>query len=56
MVPSAVQDSGDAPEETTIARLSGTKSEGNLKDAFAGECQANRRYLSFARGHAATGA
>jgi rubrerythrin len=29
--------------------LSGTKSHGNLKDAFAGESQANRRYLYFAR-------
>ena len=29
--------------------LGGTKSEQNLKDAFAGESQANRRYLYFAR-------
>ncbi|MBI2091218.1 MAG: rubrerythrin [Deltaproteobacteria bacterium] len=29
--------------------LRGTKSEGNLKAAFAGESQANRRYLYFAR-------
>ena len=29
--------------------LSGTKTHGNLKDAFAGESQANRRYLYFAR-------
>lgn len=29
--------------------LGGTKSEGNLKEAFAGESQANRRYLYFAR-------
>src|SRR5947207_2848665 len=29
--------------------LSGTKSLNNLKDAFAGESQANRRYLYFAR-------
>jgi rubrerythrin len=29
--------------------LRGTKSEQNLKDAFAGESQANRRYLYFAR-------
>ena len=28
--------------------LKGTKTEGNLKDAFAGESQANRRYLYFA--------
>ncbi len=29
--------------------LQGTKSHQNLKDAFAGESQANRRYLYFAR-------
>ena len=29
--------------------LSGTKSHQNLKEAFAGESQANRRYLYFAR-------
>ena len=29
--------------------LKGSKSHGNLKDAFAGEAQANRRYLYFAR-------
>ena len=29
--------------------LSGTKSHTNLKDAFAGESQANRRYLYFAK-------
>ena len=29
--------------------LAGTKTETNLKDAFAGESQANRRYLYFAR-------
>ncbi len=29
--------------------LKGTKSHDNLKDAFAGESQANRRYLYFAR-------
>ena len=29
--------------------LAGTKTEANLKDAFAGESQANRRYLYFAR-------
>ena len=27
----------------------GTKTEGNLKEAFAGESQANRRYLAFPR-------
>ena len=29
--------------------LEGSKTEGNLKDAFAGESQANRRYLYFAQ-------
>ena len=29
--------------------LSGTKTHNNLKDAFAGESQANRRYLYFAK-------
>ncbi len=29
--------------------LKGTKTEGNLKAAFAGESQANRRYLYFAK-------
>src|ERR671910_2325287 len=29
--------------------LKGSKSHGNLKNAFAGESQANRRYLYFAR-------
>ncbi|HEX7092592.1 MAG TPA: ferritin family protein, partial [Nitrospiraceae bacterium] len=29
--------------------LKGTKSHDNLKGAFAGESQANRRYLYFAR-------
>ncbi|MEK9658583.1 MAG: rubrerythrin family protein [Chloroflexota bacterium] len=32
-----------------MASIKGTKSEQNLKDAFAGESQANRRYLYFAR-------
>jgi rubrerythrin len=30
-------------------KLSGSKTEANLKEAFAGESQANRRYLYFAR-------
>jgi rubrerythrin len=30
-------------------QLKGTKTEGNLKDAFAGESQANRRYLYFSK-------
>ena len=29
--------------------LKGSKTEENLKDAFAGESQANRRYLYFAQ-------
>ena len=32
-----------------MASLAGTKTENNLKDAFAGESQANRRYLYFAQ-------
>ncbi len=31
-----------------MANLNGTKTHQNLKDAFAGESQANRRYLYFA--------
>src|SRR5580704_4266067 len=36
-------------EESTMASLKGSKTEGNLKAAFAGESQANRRYLYFAQ-------
>ncbi|MHB8465101.1 MAG: rubrerythrin family protein [Acidimicrobiales bacterium] len=32
-----------------MAELKGTKTEANLKEAFAGESQANRRYLYFAQ-------
>jgi len=32
-----------------MAELKGTKTHQNLKDAFAGESQANRRYLYFAK-------
>jgi rubrerythrin len=32
-----------------MAKLSGSKTEQNLKEAFAGESQANRRYLYFAQ-------
>ena len=32
-----------------MADLKGSKTHGNLKDAFAGESQANRRYLYFAK-------
>src|SRR5262249_8591242 len=33
----------------TMANLKGSKTAQNLKDAFAGESQANRRYLYFAQ-------
>jgi rubrerythrin len=36
-------------EESMSKSLKGTKSHENLKGAFAGESQANRRYLYFAR-------
>ena len=32
-----------------MSKLDGTKTHGNLKAAFAGESQANRRYLYFAK-------
>ena len=32
-----------------MASLKGSKTENNLKEAFAGESQANRRYLYFAQ-------
>ncbi len=32
-----------------MAELKGSKTHDNLKDAFAGESQANRRYLYFAK-------
>ena len=32
-----------------MPELKGSKTEGNLKEAFAGESQANRRYLYFAQ-------
>jgi len=32
-----------------MTKLNGTKTHQNLKDAFAGESQANRRYLYFAK-------
>jgi rubrerythrin len=35
--------------EKMAKNLKGTKTHANLKDAFAGESQANRRYLYFAR-------
>jgi rubrerythrin len=36
-------------KEHAMSTLKGSKTHGNLKDAFAGESQANRRYLYFAR-------
>jgi rubrerythrin len=35
-------------QEMTMAQLKGSRTEENLKAAFAGESQANRRYLYFA--------
>ena len=32
-----------------MAELKGSQTESNLKEAFAGESQANRRYLYFAQ-------
>jgi rubrerythrin len=32
-----------------MSELAGSKTEGDLKEAFAGESQANRRYLAFAK-------
>jgi rubrerythrin len=40
---------GPASEEHTMPNLKGSKTHQNLKDAFAGESQANRRYLFFAK-------
>jgi rubrerythrin len=40
---------GKAPEELTMPKLDGTKTHEHLKEAFAGESQANRRYLYFAK-------
>jgi rubrerythrin len=37
------------PGEKSMAQLNGSKTHQNLKDAFAGESQANRRYLYFAK-------
>ena len=36
-------------KESDMSKLAGTKTHKNLKDAFAGESQANRRYLYFAK-------
>ncbi|RJQ42331.1 MAG: rubrerythrin [Gaiellales bacterium] len=39
-----------------VEGIAGTKTEENLKAAFAGESQANRRYLAFAQAARAAGA
>ena len=36
-------------EEVCKMALPGSQTEKNLKEAFAGESQANRRYLAFAK-------
>src|SRR5437764_15493666 len=36
-------------KEAAMAQLKGSKTHENLKSAFAGESQANRRYLYFAK-------
>src|ERR1700682_5726360 len=38
-----------SPQEADMPSLKGSKTEKNLKDAFSGESQANRRYLYFAQ-------
>jgi rubrerythrin len=40
---------GGRSDEEINVNLKGSKTEGNLKAAFAGESQANRRYLYFAQ-------
>ncbi|MDJ0870343.1 MAG: ferritin family protein, partial [Gammaproteobacteria bacterium] len=40
--------SPSAQDRRHCMELKGSKTEQNLKDAFAGESQANRRYLYFA--------
>src|SRR6202140_186211 len=42
-------DSTKTCEEETMKDLKGSKTHQNLKNAFAGESQANRRYLYFAK-------
>src|SRR5262245_51979800 len=41
--------SAQPASETTMSQLKGSKTHANLKAAFAGESQANRRYLYFAK-------
>ena len=45
---SRVINSKQSNRRTLPCKLKGSKTEKNLKDAFAGESQANRRYLYFA--------
>src|SRR3954462_11554012 len=48
-LPSKIRTSaGDFPQEVAMKSIKGTKTHDNLKAAFAGESQANRRYLYFA--------
>ena len=44
----SVIDTPTHPTKENIMQLKGSKTEQHLKDAFAGESQANRRYLYFA--------
>jgi len=46
---SIVRTHTDSFREETMAELNGSKTHDNLKAAFAGESQANRRYLYFAK-------
>jgi rubrerythrin len=43
------EDSDSKRRENMSKQLNGSKTHQNLKDAFAGESQANRRYLYFAQ-------
>jgi rubrerythrin len=47
--PSFDDAASESHEEPAMPDLKGSKTHKNLKDAFAGESQANRRYLYFAR-------
>jgi rubrerythrin len=44
----SARDPATTQKERDMAALKGSKTEQHLKDAFAGESQANRRYLYFA--------
>src|SRR6185436_6191335 len=45
----STHDHRPSPRSTDMPDLKGSQTEGNLKEAFAGESQANRRYLYFAQ-------